>query len=254
MIGASQIRTVLRNPSLATRFIKSKAIGNIPIKTYKTLGINGYSAEFIISTSAEYSHYKGNFKSEKDIIKDCLQNTSSKDVFYDIGANIGLYSCLIGQTGAKIIPFEPQPENAKRCDENLKMNDLEPNTREIALSEEDRKVTLEIEDRGLMSGAGRSQISSNGAEGITVETRRVDKLVRNNDIDQPSVVKIDVEGAEMSVIRGFGDVLEGVDTLYCEIHECYNVDKKEIDKYLQNYGFGNTTISKRTGEKLVRYQ
>jgi FkbM family methyltransferase len=81
---------------------------------------------------------------------------------------------------------------------------------------------------------------------ISVKTRRMDTLIKNNHIDihNYNFINIDVQGAELLVMKGFGELLNNIDFIYSEINtnslykNCSLVE--EIDEYLLGYGFYRT--------------
>jgi len=83
-------------------------------------------------------------------------------------------------------------------------------------------------------------------EVVDVETKRIDTLFIENDlnIENYDFVNIDIQGAELLAIKGFGNLIERVKYIYTEINtnflyeNCSLVD--EIDKYLENFGFLRT--------------
>jgi FkbM family methyltransferase len=133
------------------------------------------------------------------------------DVCCDIGANLGFFSILLsrfsGPTGS-IYAFEPVPDNASLIEGNARLNRMENiKVSTLALSCADGKGELL-----LARHVGGAVLKSVGAPpdlagSITVETASLDALVEHGRVEPPDVVKIDVEGAEMEVLRGMEQVL-----------------------------------------------
>jgi FkbM family methyltransferase len=133
------------------------------------------------------------------------------DVCVDIGANLGFFSLLLGRLagpGGSIYAFEPVPANAATIDRNARLNhmgNIEVLT--LALSSVDGRDELL-----LARHVGGAVLRSAGtppdrAGGMDVETASLDTLVERGRVKPPGVVKIDVEGAEMDVLRGMDRVL-----------------------------------------------
>jgi FkbM family methyltransferase len=128
-------------------------------------------------------------------------------VFYDIGANVGFFSLitarLVGPTGM-VYSFEPLSENAEAIRQNARINGLENlMVLEAAASETSGLGELfvtEWDGGGTLASPALRPPRSVGSR--TVRTVAVDELVDNRELRAPSVVKIDVEGAELDVIRG----------------------------------------------------
>lgn len=78
---------------------------------------------------------------------------------------------------------------------------------------------------------------------ISVKTKRIDTLIKENDIDinNYNFLNIDVQGAELLVIKSFGKLLNNIKYIYTEINtnslykNCALIN--EIDDYLEGYRF-----------------
>lgn len=135
----------------------------------------------------------------------------SGDVCYDVGANLGFFSVLLarlaGPTGA-VYAFEPVPQNVALIERNARLNQMETiKVRNIAVSNRDGSSELLLARHvggAVLAEAGTPPDLSGR---ITVRTATLDKLVENGDVPPPTFVKIDVEGAELAVLRGMQRVL-----------------------------------------------
>jgi FkbM family methyltransferase len=125
---------------------------------------------------------------------------------FDIGANIGLYSVALGRVvgpDGLVIAVEPDRTNVSRLRDNLTLNSI-ANVRvvEAVAGERNEVVQLQLAD-------DRAYNSVVGIEGghVVVETTSVQSVLLDrvwDDLGRPAVsfMKIDVEGAEASVLRG----------------------------------------------------
>lgn len=121
------------------------------------------------------------------------------DVVYDIGANVGFYtllsSVLTGDQG-RVYAFEPLPSNLRDLREHLKINRIFNCTViEAAVARDDGEARF---DPSLSRSQGR--LSATGT--IVVRTVALDSLLRQSGISPPSLMKIDIEGAEVECLRG----------------------------------------------------
>lgn len=135
----------------------------------------------------------------------------SGDVCYDIGANIGFFSLLLGRlVGASgmVYAFEPVPRNASTVERNARLNGMEHvSVLRLALSRDNGTAELL-----LAHHAGGAVLKSAGtppdlAGSLMVQTASVDTLVEQQRIKPPNVIKIDVEGAELDALQGMQEVL-----------------------------------------------
>lgn len=142
----------------------------------------------------------------------------------DVGANIGYFSVLLGRavgSTGKIISLEPAPKTAAICRSNLEINGLLATVQllEVAAGAEASAATLYV-DRDHPSNNALYDHRLAGSP--PREARRVD-LVRLDDIASGmapiDLIKIDVEGAELSAIKGARAIIRGSPAIVicCEV-------------------------------------
>jgi FkbM family methyltransferase len=126
------------------------------------------------------------------------------DVFWDIGANIGFYSCLaamiVGPEG-KVVAFEPASAARRLLEANVALNRFENvSVRTEALGDTEATAMIHFADSELAEGtASLLPIQGQGAsEPVTVT--RLDTI--RAQLPAPAFVKIDVEGMQLEVWRG----------------------------------------------------
>lgn len=163
----------------------------------------------------------GTFETEViEFFKDEL--ISETTVFADIGANIGFYSLLYAfEIGPESIvhAFEPLPSNVERFEQNLQENGFESITiHRIALSDATGTASLSVsENHPGEATLGNEPKSTESDRTVDVPQRRFDDIVTS--IDDPQLIKIDVEGAEGRVIEGAYEYLTDQQPgLLLEIH------------------------------------
>jgi FkbM family methyltransferase len=132
--------------------------------------------------------------------------------FVDIGANVGFMSViaarLIGSKGT-VFAFEPVPENAHLIRHNASIN----NFRNIETIEKAVSDMSGSEELYLARHSGGAALKKAGpppdATGvIPVDVTTIDLFVATRPMFCPIFVKIDVEGAELAVLKGMSDTLE----------------------------------------------
>jgi FkbM family methyltransferase len=161
-------------------------------------------------------------------------------VVLDIGGNKGDFSLLAAKvTGdsCQVLCFEPAPENAAWIERSLARNGYRcVEVIQVAVSDTDGDATLHLSE---MSGWHSLVASDGGSVGeIAVRTRRLDALLAERGISRVDVVKIDVEGAEESVLAGAASLLseEHPMTVLLDLHPPV-VDPVKIANDLRGYGF-----------------
>lgn len=132
------------------------------------------------------------------------------DVIYDVGANIGYHALLfaryVGATG-QVIAFEPNPSDNKSLRWNLAVNGVANiKVYDAALSDAPGRLAFAVfAEPGVHHLASDNEPAD--AELIQVEAHTVDQVVFEHGNRPPAFIKIDVEGAELRVLKGAQRVL-----------------------------------------------
>jgi FkbM family methyltransferase len=127
----------------------------------------------------------------------------ASDVFIDIGANIGYYTCLACSLGKKTLAFEPQPQNLACLLENLLINGWQERAEVFAMGLADRPGVLTLYGASGPSASllkGWAGYSNRFRQKIPVNT--LDNILSQRFGDEGLTIKIDVEGAEYDVLMG----------------------------------------------------
>jgi FkbM family methyltransferase len=135
------------------------------------------------------------------------------DIFIDVGSNIGLmtiYAAMqVGPSG-KVFAFEPEPDTFNILESNCKLNKLDNIVlNNIALGAEDKEALI-FPNPEINRGAS-SLIRKAGAEGKKVLVKRLDDYITVNGINNVRLMKIDIEGYELEMLRGSLSFLSGID-------------------------------------------
>jgi len=136
---------------------------------------------------------------ELTMLSDMQKRISANDLFIDIGANIGNHTIFMAKVvGCKVLSFEPNKYLVKALSETIKMNKLSDYVTLISKGVGKRNsyasFTEEVKNN---IGAQKLNISTNKKDDIEVIT--LDSLEYEDDI---KMIKIDVEGMELDVLKG----------------------------------------------------
>jgi FkbM family methyltransferase len=143
--------------------------------------------------------------------------------FYDIGANVGfltvLAAKLVGPIG-HVVAFEPLPANAMQIEHNLKLNGFyHVRVRREALGNQTGEAAFRVSAKltmGRLAYIGSADLET---AVIQVPIRSLDRLYTSGELPSPDVLKIDVEGAEIDVLRGSVETLRAArPLLLIELH------------------------------------
>ena len=213
---------------------------------YTSYSIDCFELKLHTSKPIECRSINTTINTERDFLEDFATRIRSSDVVYDIGSNVGIFACLSALCGADVTAFDPLPANAKRIQENMSLNKVEGKVVEAALSDNDGKSTFDVSE--ALVGADQGKLVKNG--GIEVTTYRGETYIQEN--DQPTVLKMDVEGAEGAVLKGFGERLGECRLVYIERHhnKMDESPEKVID-LLHDCGFRVNTIVDRGHQDII---
>lgn len=136
--------------------------------------------------------------------------------FFDVGAYFGYYAVLVSHLSrgrAKVHAFEPFHANYQLLLEHKDLNRLANlQAHRVAVSDHSGEVQFQAPRASACQGGGWVLADAEQPEGATrLETVRavsLDAFVAENDIDKVDFIKIDTEGAEVSVLRGAADTIQ----------------------------------------------
>lgn len=145
------------------------------------------------------------------------------DVFWDVGAHVGFFSVIgarkVGPTGATYA-FEPLPANVAALRHNAALNAF-PNLEvfDAALSDRAGETSLQLVGNSTGPKLLDAGADERSAGTIHVRTYAIDDLVAEGRTRPPTLLKIDVEGAELLVIEGARKTLAAHrPVVICEMH------------------------------------
>lgn len=220
------------------------------LRGYQIVHVNGRKVKFELERGAE----------NDPIVEDLLSVLKESDVFYDIGAGTGGVTCLVKahSPDTEVVAFEPYPPNVDGLKSNLRLNGFSVDIRQVALSNENGSVEFSVpqeEKPGL--GTGNIHYTTDESY-IETQSSRLDDLMRSENLSNPSVVKIDVEGAESLVLEGGRNTFSDPDcrTVYIEVHLPYDsqprpsihdfdVDISDLEEKINDLGFSKIELGAR---------
>ena len=170
-----------------------------------------FGADFLVRSvnvgGLEISAKIGEYPDLKNFVRSCAE--IKPDVFIDIGANLGLYTCIVmkNRLAPRAILFEPDRRNRVHLRANILINDLldaDIAINEVALGAEPGKFRLVP---GPERDIGLSQIVENAppGEGYDVDIVRLDDLVQLS--GKTLAIKIDIERYERKALAGMARTL-----------------------------------------------
>lgn len=189
------------------------------------------------------SCWVGTYENDKQrAFAEAVRNAASSAdgcVVYDIGANVGFYTILAASCcGAEgqVHSFEPFPNNLNTLRRHVDLNRLN-NVTVHAAAVSETSGTLSFAE-GACPETGKLDESGS----LAVTAIRLDDEVKESRLPAPDVVKIDVEGAEASVLRGMRDVLQNhKPLLLVALHS--SAVRREVEQTLTDCGYTFTVVA-----------
>ena len=184
---------------------------------------------------------------ESEVTDEILLAMRHGGTLWDIGANIGIHSIAVKKQipNVTVYSFEPNPKTLGQLHENALLNEAKINVCGFALHEQASVMALYITE----GNSGMTTLVPAGGYNSTVQCLTVtgDFLLAQG-FEQPTVIKLDTEGSELSILRGCNQVLADP-RLKLILFEAYNDlledEKNEILILLKYFGFDQI-------QKLVR--
>jgi FkbM family methyltransferase len=178
-------------------------------------------------------------------------NSSENLIFWDIGANIGLYSIYnsLKNQNSKTIAFEPSSSNLRILSRNISINNLQDKIEifQIPLSNVQNKFLL-MREAQFIEGSGLNTFGANfNYEGKTIESNNdykifgstINYFLRNKILDIPDHIKIDVDGIEHFILEGANEFLKEkkIKSILIEVNEDFEEQHQSIIKILSENNF-----------------
>jgi FkbM family methyltransferase len=175
-----------------------------------------------------------------------IDNIPADATLWDIGANVGLYSCYAAKAvKARVIAFEPSVFNLELLARNVFINGLTDRVTIVSVPLFERVMestfNMTSTERG---GALSSFAASYGFDGQELrkvfEFRTVgmpmDECIRQLCLPQPQYIKMDVDGIEHLILRGGARTLQGVQSVSVEINDAFTTQASECAQLLRAAG------------------
>lgn len=177
-------------------------VGDIKNKSVAVLNLSDWVQQLV--------YFFGVYEFEKRETNAWIALTEENSTIMDIGSNFGYYSLLSGAKyeSCKIIAFEPAPETFNRLVENINLNNyrnISPYNLGVSLNPGFFTLYLANDDNSGMTSL--SMPDSFSGRKVEVEVVNIDDFLMEKSLKNINLVKIDVEGNELNVLRSMQNVI-----------------------------------------------
>jgi FkbM family methyltransferase len=167
------------------------------------------------------------------------RDISAGAVVLDVGANLGAYTLLFGQwVGAegRVFAFEPAPEARCGLERHVALNGMHDR---IVVRPEAMAAAPGVARFRAAGPQGDNRITEDESGAIDVATTSIDAFCGERHL-RPDFIKVDVEGAELDVLKGARDTIAAAGPalgLYIEMHPqlwvAFGTSQAEIEQELE---------------------
>ena len=231
---------------------------------YKKINILNTKTSFFIPNRLVEWRVDTFFTKEPETLE-WIDGFEKKDnlIFWDIGANIGLYSIynVIKNKNSVSISFEPSSSNLRVLTRNISINRLEDNIKVFPLPLTNKVNQFQImnESDFVEGGSLNSFGEKFNFEGEIFENKMnyqiygtsINYLIKNNILEIPDYIKIDVDGIEHFILEGASKYLENkkIKSLSIEINENFKEQYEKVMEIMKKNNF--KVLHKKHNKDLI---
>ena len=219
--------------------------------SYTKLKINNKMIKFFSPNEIVQYRVATYFSKEPETLE-WIDNFTEKEnlIFWDIGANIGLYSIYAAtkHNKLKVFAFEPSTNNLPILTRNIHINNLSENiiVNQFPLTNK-KNVFMMMRENEFNEGGGLHMFGEKknfegkefGQNNYKIYGTTIDYLLENKILELPDYIKMDVDGIEHLILQGAQKFLadKKIKSISIELYEKNEVQMKEAFKILENNGF-----------------
>ena len=221
-------------------------------QSYLNIKINEKNVFFFTPSEISRWRVKTLYKEEPETLKWINEFKTDKNTFFwDIGANIGLYSiyAAIKHGEIKTVAFEPSPANLNILSRNISINKLENNVSIFQLPLTDGDIQFNYMNENTFNEGGA--LNAFGVEydyrGEKFEPKNryrilgtsINHILKNKILDVPKYIKIDVDGIEHLILKGAEKYLHDkrIKSILVELDTSFSKKFEFANKILEESGF-----------------
>lgn len=204
------------------------------LENYKKIPINDKNI-FLLDTNFVTNYRIRTFFSKEPETIDWINNFQNNSVFWDIGANVGLYSIYsqIINKNIQTLAFEPSVLNLDILVKNIYKNNLQDKisviTNPLYNQSTIKNFKLStLEKGGANSNFGEIEFQRKSIMSYKTNSLDIENFFRIYDIESPDYIKLDVDGNEVNILKSLLEVKNKIKSILIEV----NFKKEELEKIL----------------------
>jgi len=213
----------------------------------RTLRVSHRGTELRFAVPNSVSHARAfTFSSKEPETLAWIDTLPAGAVLWDIGANVGLYSCYAAKArGCRVVAFEPSVFNLELLARNIFLNQLAERITIIALplfahlTESTLNMTTTAWGGALSTFAAQHGFDGRAMDKV-FEFRTVglpmDEFVSKLALPRPDFIKMDVDGIEHLILQGGPQILRQVQGMSVEINDAFTTQASDCERLLTAAG------------------
>jgi FkbM family methyltransferase len=165
-----------------------------------------------VRTAPNIAFLDGNYEPQELAVLSNLAKNA--EVIFDVGANVGWYAIQLARAASnptKIYCFEPVPSTRMKLSHNVQLNRLADRITVFDFGLSDSSGTAQFflpEASGSVAASAKNLHPGEQVVQLSVQLKTLDDVVAREQIERIDLIKCDVEGAELAVLRGATRVIE----------------------------------------------
>lgn len=224
--------------------------------SYKEIDILDKKISFFIPNQLTENRVNTFFTKEPETLEwiDGFDNKENL-IFWDIGANIGLYSIYnaLKNENSKTVSFEPSTSNLRVLSRNISINNLENDIKIFPMPLTNKEnIFLTMNESNFVEGGALNSFGENfDFEGKEFESKMkyqiigtsINYLIKNKILEIPDHIKIDVDGIEHLILEGATEYLKEkkIKSLSIEINENFKDQYQKVLNLMEKNEFNILT-------------
>lgn len=220
--------------------------------SYKSIYILKKKINFFVPNQLTQYRVDSFFTKEPETLEWIDNFIDNKNIiFWDIGANIGLYSiyAAIKFNNIKVYSFEPSTSNLRVLSRNISINNLYNKIliNQFPLTNKNKGHQLMMESNFSEGGALHSYGKNINYEGKKLDVKNnymlfgfsINYLIKNLNFEIPDYLKIDVDGLEHLILEGGNQFLndEKIKSISIEINENYQEQLNKVKDLMHSFDY-----------------
>tara|TARA_B100001248_G_scaffold262654_1_gene260443 strand:- start:1819 stop:2673 length:855 start_codon:yes stop_codon:yes gene_type:complete len=175
-----------------------------------------------------------------------IDNFKNNSIFWDIGANVGIYSCYAGKKKeTKVYAFESSVFNLECLVKNININKLNKTITIFPLPLTDNLKETDFNLSSIDSGSAMASFGvnykSDGSDlnkilNYKILGLNIDDVIKDLKLKTPNYIKIDVDGIEHLILSGGTKALSKVDEILIEVDEKFETQVEKVSSILSLSG------------------